>query len=297
MILPFAMVASTVGAGSMSSWVDPCEEEAASATVPSLDTTLLREVLKANVHHGTRNGVQSALFDYSSVRKDPSQIRGYLQQLCKLDINSLTPQESLAMHINAYNALMIAVVLHFAPEHSVKQVSEQVPSGTVWKQKFGTIGGGKVSFDDIEHGTIRAGLSSQVGVQARVHAGLVCGSLSCPDLQPEPYDSATVVGQLTAATQGWLANPTKNPGPDEAGALKLSQIFQWYGKDFAGEAGTIVKYTSLYGPSSWRVTDDTKIGFLPYDWNLNTVKSAERTGSALQSVGRTNQLRGRAHAF
>jgi len=241
---------------------------------------LLRAVLQANVQQGKIGGVQSALFNYDAVRANPSQLRRYLGQLCKLNISALTPAESLAVHLNAYNALTIAAMVHFNPSQSIKQTHSLVPAGNIWKEKLGTIGGTKVSLDDIEHGTIRQGLSAKLGVQGRIHAGVVCASLSCPDLLPEPFVHRTVVTQLTAATRCWLGNPTKNPGPDGAGKLKVSKIFQWYARDFIAEARSIHEYARLYGPSSWQVADNLKLEAIPYDWSLNAMNGSTFTSSA-----------------
>jgi len=280
MIMLSTMAASMAAAADFASWVDPCVDAATTATSSSQDTTLLRAVLQANVQQGKIGGVQSALFNYDAVRANPSQLRGYLRQLCKLNISALTPQESLAVHLNAYNALTIAAMVHFNPSQSIKQTHSLVPAGNIWKEKLGTIGGTKVSLDDIEHGTIRQGLSAKLGVQGRIHAGVVCASLSCPDLLPEPFVHRTVVTQLTAATRGWLGNPTKNPGPDGAGKLKVSKIFQWYARDFIAEAGSIHEYARLYGPSSWQVADNLKLEAIPYDWSLNAMNGSTFTSSA-----------------
>jgi len=110
-----------------------------------------------------------------------------------------------------------------------------------------------------------------------VHAAINCASLSCPDLLPEAFRASDLDNQLTAATQGWLANPTKNPGPDGSGAIVLSKIFEWYGGDFQATAGSVQAFVRTY--SSWQFSDGATLRFADYDWSLNAVGGFSSAGA------------------
>ena len=56
-----------------------------------------------------------------------------------------------------------------------------------------------MTLDDIEHGTIRGNLYDE----PRIHAALNCGSVSCPDLRPEPYSGPRLSYQVGAHACVW----------------------------------------------------------------------------------------------
>merc|ERR1712032_765960 len=149
--------------------------------------------------------------------------------------------------------------------------------GTIWKHKFMTLGNVRVSPDDVEHGFIRdGGYAARVGMPGEIHAAVNCASLSCPDLQPEPFEPTRLLDQLGNASKMWLNNPTKNPGL-VGGNLVLSKIFSWYGGDFSsagGVHGFVRKYTT------WQFSDNVPISFTGYDWSLNLLNGTGGYSSA-----------------
>eukprot|EP00930_Biecheleria_cincta_P003874 TRINITY_DN104788_c0_g1_i1.p1 TRINITY_DN104788_c0_g1~~TRINITY_DN104788_c0_g1_i1.p1 ORF type:complete len:300 (+),score=39.87 TRINITY_DN104788_c0_g1_i1:65-964(+) len=257
-------------------WVDPCEEGSATTFTDHSD---LDAVLQAHVSRGTIGGIESSLVDYKALRANPTRLRSYLHQLCNVNTSALAPEAAVALYCNAYNALMMALIVHFNPSNSVKELHARMPGGSLWKEKLGTIAGQKVSLDNIEHDRVRASLAWQANVGARIHACFVCGSLSCPDLQAEPFEGGTLATQLTTARKQWLGNPTKNPGPDGSGGLLLSKIFDWYGSDFTRAEGSVQGFVRKY--TSWEVSENAPISFEEYNWALNAVNG---TGTYSSSI-------------
>mmetsp|Transcript_145982 Transcript_145982/g.468093 ORF Transcript_145982/g.468093 Transcript_145982/m.468093 type:complete len:328 (+) Transcript_145982:90-1073(+) len=239
---------------------------------------ILTRVLSKHVSEGELNGIKSTLVDYQALRRDPSDLKLYLAQLCHLD-PGLSAAEALATMINAYNAVMLAMVVHFNPVSSVLEIDN------VWMYKFGTVNGSKVSLDDIEHGVIRdrgnGGLAAEFGARGRIHAGVNCASLSCPDLPFEAFEGARLFEQLNAATKKWLTNPTKNPGL-AGGALKLSHIFKWYGVDFVNAEGSVQAFVKQH--TGWQVADGASLDFIPYDWNLNELNGKASWSGAVEAA-------------
>jgi hypothetical protein len=71
----------------------------------------------------------------------------------------------------------------------------------VWKKTAGEIGGRSYTLYEIEHEILRP-----MG-EPRIHAAIVCASLSCPPLRREPYRAAELEAQLEDNVRRWLADP------------------------------------------------------------------------------------------
>lgn len=271
------VVLSASSFGAMGSeWKDPCENGEAVPFPGNHD--VWRGVLAAHVSRGVIAGINSSLVDYPAVRADPSQLRGYLASLCNVDVGSMTADERLALWLNAYNSVMMMMIVHFDPPQSVKQISNIV-NQEVWDYKFATVAGMKVSLADIEHRQIRGdqstplwnGAAAQVSPKAegRVHACMVCASLSCPDLPTVPFEAATLQDQLTSYVRAWIGNPTKNHGPS-SGTLLINSVFNWFTADFGRESVSLRSFLALYAPASWGdIGDSTPISYMEYNWALN----------------------------
>lgn len=54
------------------------------------------------------------------------------------------------------------------------------------------------------------------------------------------------------------------------GRARVSQLFSWYKKDFAGASGSVGKYLARYHQKqSALLKKSQKLEFLDYDWSLN----------------------------
>jgi hypothetical protein len=245
------------------------------------------QVLQTFVHvDESIGGITSNVVDYESLRNNYTVLHEYLQELCTIDATALTNLEKVAMYCNAYNALMMDVIIHHNIPTSVEQVND------IWTTKFGTVAGSKVSLDNIEHNNVRgrvgnsegdetetmmeAGLAHQIQAAGLVHACFVCASLSCPDLQPTAFQGSTLVTVLGTATKKWLENESKNPGTSDNTNAQLSKIFDWYGKDFERQENSIQAYVNKY--ASWNMATDGVISFIAYNWALNDANGNGQAG-------------------
>jgi len=226
----------------------------ASATEP--DWRAYDALLKVYVSPGTTAGVNLNQVDYHGLARDP-KFNEALRDLEAFDLDTLEPgEETVAFYINAYNLLTLRMVVDHLPLDSIRDVGNFFRP--VWKRHAGTLGGARVSLDDIEHDRLR-----KLG-EPRMHFAIVCASVSCPDLRTEAYRAGKLEMQLDDQTAGFLDNSGK--GLRIAGArVSLSKIFKWFAGDFASAGGALA-FVQRYRPLPERVTLDSP---LAYNWSLN----------------------------
>jgi hypothetical protein len=201
-----------------------------------------------------------------SVRRDLSS---YLVYTASVDPRRLTRFESLAYWLNLYNAgaLDLAVRAFSAGAESVLRVPGAFDTPVFY------IAGELLSLDAIEHGKVR-----RFG-DPRIHAALVCGSVSCPTLRFEPYRGSDLNGQLDDQMRRFLAGG--GAVLDEASrTVYLSRVFLWFGGDFTRPAKMPTWLPArrrrlldalrpwLDEPADWIDSRETSVKFQPYDWGL-----------------------------
>jgi hypothetical protein len=226
-------------------------------TAAPVDHTAFDALLKKHV---TAKGRVS----YTGFKADEKAFNQYLESLSKnAPIDQLSKNEQMAYWINAYNAYTIRLILDNYPLESIKDIGpkNQIPFvNTPWAKKFFTIGGTKMSLDNIEHGTLRKKFNDP-----RIHFALVCASISCPPLRNEAYTAAKLDAQLDDQGRDFLNDPTKNKvGKDKA---ELSNYFNWYKGDWKQNGQSVVKWVNKYATT--KMTDNTDVSFLDYNWKLN----------------------------
>ncbi|GDX79490.1 DUF547 domain-containing protein [Deltaproteobacteria bacterium] len=198
------------------------------------------------------------LVDYKGIIADPSGLDGYLAAVGADSPTSNpalfpTKNDKLAYYINAYNAMAIKGV---ATRPGIKTV-DSVKLDFFALSKF-AMGKDKISLYTLENDIVRKQFSDP-----RAHFALNCQSGGCPRLPNEAFDSARLDAQLDAYTREFCTNP-KKVYVDAAGA-HISQIFEWYAKDFAA-AGGAVAFINKYGGT---IPTTAKVQFIPYDWTLS----------------------------
>ncbi len=177
----------------------------------------------------------------------------------------------LAYWINVYNIFTIDLVLQHYPVDGIRDIGHLLRP--VWKRPAGRITGRDYSLDEIEHRILRP-----LG-EPRVHAAIVCASVSCPALRREPFAAPRLDAQLDDAVRSWLANPEKGLRIDRAkGVLWLSRIFKWFDGDFEADGGVLAFLTGHLGGDDrdWleRHGSGASIEYLDYDWSLNDLARA-----------------------
>jgi len=221
-------------------------------------------LLKKYVESKTIDGVTLNAVDYKKLAQDPLYMRA-IKGLENISLSELkTREEQLAFWINAYNIMAVKMVIDHYPLKSIKDAGSFFTS--VWKKDVGKVAGTTRTLHEIEHEILR-----KMG-EPRIHAAIVCASVSCPDLRQEAFTAEKVDQQLDDQVRTFLANSQKGLRLDLRNkTLNLSSIFDWFEEDFESQGG-VLQFIKPYTPPS--VKDKLKsstleVEYMDYNWRLN----------------------------
>lgn len=219
-----------------------------------------------------RNYVDNGLVDYDGMARD-YLFTTYLRQLAGADPEQLaTREEKLALHCNAYNALVIngvikhkihrneRNVLNYAPKDVAARVEEldkeiemlkRTPNSDplaiaqlmqkadalrtqtqFFKIEEHVFANRTISLDHLEQEIIRP-----VFKEPRIHVALVCAARSCPAIRGEAYVGDRLESQLEDQARQFANDPTYVDFDPVAGAVRLSPILKWYSEDWDAAGG------------------------------------------------------------
>jgi hypothetical protein len=128
------------------------------------------------------------------------------------------------------------------------------------------------TLNEVEHKILRP-----IG-DARIHAAIVCASVSCPPLRAEAFRPDRLNQQLDDQMRVWLGNEQVGLSIERGGAtLRISSIFKWFEEDFVKDTGSVRAFLDRY------MTEEQKKGaranaglaYLSYDWTLNDSRRSE----------------------
>jgi hypothetical protein len=237
----------------------------------ALASEAYRDLLARHVRPGTVAGIRANLVDYAALARDPSYPVA-LADFAAADPTALASEaDRIAFWINAYNLLAIKTIVDRRPIASIRDGGSFL--FPIWKREVGRVAGRERSLDEVEHAILRKDFA-----EPRVHFAVVCASLSCPDLRPEPYEGARLEEQLGDQVKGFLANPTKGMRlPESGGTAEVSSIFKWFAEDFE-RGGGVAAFLRSNAPPDLKpriggLADDG-LSYLDYDWSLNDAARA-----------------------
>jgi len=198
--------------------------------------------------------------------------------------------DSYAFFINAYNALAIHMITANACEKdlfgacgnigSITDIGTIIPYRPVWGMTAGTLAGNSYSLDDVE-GYLRN--PTPYSEDPRLHAAIVCASISCANLRPEAYVAERIDYQLTDNFNSFINNTGKGMDVDETdNMVHLNMVFKWYESDFidymknTDSTVEVLEYILIYMYQSdprfnWlRLNKGTvTIHYFDYNWDVN----------------------------
>ena len=202
--------------------------------------------------------------DYQGLSGDQADLDAYIAAVAEAPFNDMGRDQKLALLINAYNAFTLRLILDYQPIRSIFDI----PSGERWEDARWNVGGHVWSLTQIEHEQIRPKF-----IEPRIHFALVCAAAGCPKLSNEAYEAERLEEQLTDQARYSHEHGRWFRFEPAEGAVHLTQLYQWYGGDFEQTAGSVLDYAAQYSPELKQALDAGNvpaIGWLVYDWNLNT---------------------------
>ena len=238
----------------------------------ALDGDLYATILER--HTVAVDDIASTRVDYSALRNSDAW-EALLLSLRRSDPTRLgSRNEKLAFWINAYNILAIDLVQRHYPIDSIRSIGGFF--SPVWKKTAGEIAGRAYTLHEIEHEILRS------MAEPRIHAAIVCASLSCPPLRREPYRADEIEAQLDDNVRLWLADPRKGLRIDRSTrTLYLSPILDWFDEDFGDDVLGFVATALSTRDANWIRTRrrTARIRYFDYDWRVNDVLADYRSSA------------------
>jgi hypothetical protein len=197
---------------------------------------------------------------------DRAALDGYIDQLAAVPIGTYNRAEQMAYWINLYNALTVRLVLDHYPIASIRDIdgSPRPLSGGPWDDKLVEVDGTPVSLNDIVHRILRPTFADPRALYA-----LSCAAITCPSLQPEPYQGRDLDRQLSKVAMAYVNDPrcVSVEGDD----LAVSSLFRWYRDDFGGSDSAVIHHLMGYAEPRLAMSLQRfeRIGGDSFDWRLN----------------------------
>ena len=219
----------------------------ASVIVKGTDHSAFDALLKAHVSN-------TGKVDYAAIKNMLSILDKYLGYLSQnVPASSASKNEKLAFWINTYNANTIKLIVDNYPVASIMDLY----GGKAFDNKWISMGGVKLSLNDIENNKIRAKFN-----EPRIHFAVNCAAKSCPPILNRAWTADNVQSNLEARAKAFVNDSAYNKLA--AGSVQISKIFEWYAKDFPED---IVSYLNKY--SKTKIDAGAKVSYIEYDWALN----------------------------
>ena len=202
--------------------------------------------------------------DYKGIIENPYNFSEYFKFIENISPKShpeyfKTRNDKMAYWINAYNALVIKIMIE-NPE--VESILDIFFKHAIFLKKH-LVGGEKISLSDIEHKILRGEYKDP-----RIHFVINCASISCPPLGKRIIKSETLDDQLNEKTYKFINNTANVHVDHSKKTIFLNKIFKWFRKDFGDVKSYICKY--MENDSNCLNISDYRISYIDYNWDSNT---------------------------
>jgi hypothetical protein len=202
---------------------------------------------------------EQGLVDFAALARSPADLHTYVRFVARTPATDIAdPQERLAHHINAYNALSMFNVIDLGIPETNQPLTARYRFFIARKH---VIGGQRLSLYAYENEVIRP-LD-----EPRVHWALNCSALACPVLPRLPFTGPELERQLQTESIRFFANPRNFRVDDARRTVYLSEILSFFTEDFVpNHAPNLIAYANRYAP---RQADTSyQVKFVPYDWTI-----------------------------
>ena len=223
-------------------------------------TALLKKYIKPD-----KAGLNT--FAYGKVSAaDKAALTNYIGSLEAIKVTGYNKNELLAYWINLYNAVTIRVVLDHYPVKTIRDIdiSGFLKNGP-WQKELVTVEETPLTLDHIEHAILRP-----IWKDPRIHYGVNCASVGCPNLQTSAFTGKTASAQLDAGARAYI-NSTRGIDISKRGNVSVSSIYSWFAHDFGNsEDGVMQHLVKFANPDlAEKLTKAGRLSDTHYDWSLN----------------------------
>ena len=213
-------------------------------------------------------------FDYAALKANSGErrrLRDYLAELQAIDPRDYSRAEQKAYWINFYNALTVETVTEEYPVDSIREISESllgiggfIPVGP-WRDVRAEVAEIDLTLDDMEHGILRP-----IYRDPRIHYGVNCASIGCPNLVTTAFSAGNTEELLDAAARAYVNHPRGVDIVDED-FMVISSIYTWFVEDFGGDEEGVIEHLLQYAEPELEERLREFFGFIEYeyDWALN----------------------------
>ena len=197
---------------------------------------------------------------------DKARLSGYVNKLTKMKITGFTRDEQLAYWLNLYNSLTIKVIVDHYPVRSIRDIdiSPGIFSNGPWGRKLVRVEGRELSLDDIEHRILRP-----IWRDPRIHYGVNCASIGCPNLQDRAFTGKNAGKLLNIGARQYINSPRGVSISKDK--VTVSKIYSWFPYDFGNsEKGVLLHLIKYADPKlAAQLRKLGRIHDAEYDWGLN----------------------------
>jgi len=201
---------------------------------------------------------------------DRAKLEGYIRKLEQMPVSRLQRAEQKPFWINLYNAVTVKVIIDHYPVKSIRDIdiSPGLFSNGPWGKKLVTVEGQKVTLDDIEHRILRP-----IWKDPRIHYGVNCASIGCPNLQPVAYTRDNTEDLLDKGAREYINHD--RGARIENDRLVVSSIYSWFEVDFGGNDAGVITHLKKYARPKLqeKLKSVNRIADSGYDWTLNDAAS------------------------
>ncbi len=201
--------------------------------------------------------VSNGRVKYAEIKQNPNDLYELLSLAESIKVSTEDPDIYKTFWINSYN---IAVISGIVKEFPVKS---PIDIKGFFNVKTHSLGQKSVTLDDIE----KILLLGNYPEEPRFHFVLVCAAKGCPPIIAEAYRPETLEKQLQQQTV--KAMSSSEFVKIQKDTLLLSELMNWYQKDFIKGGLSLINYINKYRKTP--LPTDLKIQFYNYNWELNAL--------------------------
>ena len=196
--------------------------------------------------------------DYVQLAKD-DRLKELMLQVQNAEIHSLSPSQTKAFYINAYNLTVMEAVLDAYPLSSVQKITG------FFDRIDRKVANQTLTLNELEKRHLLEAFNDP-----RLHFVLVCGAKGCPPIINEVYAPARLDDQLDVQTRKALNDPDFIKVTAES--VSINQIFEWYPQDFGGSKKSIFQFINQFRELS--LNENLRLSYYGYDWRLNDIPTS-----------------------